>query len=88
MLFEGTGFWGYDAAVNKIDISIILSTGDVVHDHGSFTSANTMEYVNINNAALYKGVSKCTLEFISPDEIKGTTLKDNKAETETWKRVK
>jgi hypothetical protein len=28
------------------------------------------------------------LEFISPDEIKETTLKDNKAEIVSWKRLK
>jgi hypothetical protein len=28
------------------------------------------------------------LEFISPDELKGTTLKDNKPEIVTWKRIK
>jgi hypothetical protein len=47
-----------------------------------------MEYVNINNAKPYKGVSKCILEFVSADKIKGTTLKNNKAEIETWKRLK
>jgi hypothetical protein len=88
LLFEGSGFWGYDATIKKIDISIMLSTGYIVHDLGEFTSPNTMEFVNINNAAPYKGVSKCMLEFISPDEIKETTLKDNKAEIVIWKRLK
>lgn len=88
MLFEGTGFWAFDASINKIDISIILSTGDVIHDNGVFTSPNTMEYVNINNAAAYTGISKSKLEFVSSDEIKGTTLKDNKEEIEIWKRIK
>jgi len=88
MLFEGTGFWAYDTATNKIDISITLSTGDVIHDNGMFISANTMEYVNINNAAAYKGISKSILEFISANEIKSTTIKDDKEEISTWKRVK
>lgn len=88
ILFDGTGFWGYDAAINKIDISILLSTGDVIHDHGMFISANTMEYVNINNAAAYKGISKSLLEFVSANEIKSTTIKDGKEEISTWKRVK
>lgn len=88
MLFEGTGFWVFDAAINKIDISIMLSTGDVIHDHGIFTSANTMEYVNINNAAAYKGISKSLLEVISVNEIKSNTTKDGKEEISTWKRVK
>lgn len=88
MLFEGTGFWAYDTAINKIDISIVLSTGDVIHDHGIFSSANTMEYVNINNAVAYKGISISLLEFISAHEIKSTTIKDGKEEISTWQRVK
>jgi hypothetical protein len=88
MLFEGTGFWGYDVAINKIDISIMLSTGDVVHDHGEFTSPTTMEYVNINNAKAYKGISKSMLDFISPDEIKLTILVGNNPVINAWKRVK
>jgi hypothetical protein len=88
MLFEGTGFWGYDAAINKIDISIMLSTGDVVHDNGEFTSTTKMEYVNINNAKAYQGISKSTLEFISPDEIKLTVLVNNKPVISAWKRIK
>jgi hypothetical protein len=88
MLFEGTGFWGYDAAINKIDISILLSTGDVVHDNGEFTTPTKMEYVNINNAMAYQGISKSTLEFISPDEIKLTVSVNNNPVINAWKRVK
>jgi hypothetical protein len=88
MLFEGTGFWGFDKAINRIDISIMISTGDIIHDHGTFTSVNVMEFVNVNNAAAMKGVSKSTLEFITPDEIKETTTKDAKEEIVTWKRKK
>jgi ketosteroid isomerase-like protein len=88
MFLEGTGFWAYDAEINKIDISIATSMGDVIHDQGVFTSPNMMEYVNVNNAPAYKGISKSMLEFISPDELKGTTLKDNKPEIVTWKRIK
>lgn len=88
MLFEGMGFWAYDASLNKIDISIVLSTGELVHDQGLFTSLNTMEFVNVNNSALYKPGSKIKLEFISPDEIKGTTTANNKETTDTWKRIK
>ena len=87
MLFEGTGFWGLDTAINKIDISIMLSTGDIIHDHGTFTSFNMMEFVNVNHAAAMKGVSKSTLEFITPDGIKETTTKDGKEEIVTWKRI-
>jgi hypothetical protein len=88
MLFEGTGFWGYDAAINKIDISILLSTGDVVHDNAEFLSPTKLEYVNINNAKVYQGISKSTLEFISPDEIKLTVLVNNNPVINAWKRVK
>lgn len=88
MLFEGTGFWGYDAAINKIDISILLSTGDVVHDNAEFLSPTKLEYININNAKAYQGISKSTLEFISPDEIKLTVLVNNNPIINAWKRVK
>jgi hypothetical protein len=88
MLFEGTGFWGYDAAINTIDISILLSTGDVVHDNGEFISPDKMEYVNINNAKAYQGISKSTLEFISPDEIKLIVLVNNKPVISAWRRIK
>jgi hypothetical protein len=87
MLFEGTGFWGYDAAINKIDISILLSTGDIVHDNAEFTSPAKLEYVNINNAKAYQGISKSMLEFISPDEIKLTVLVNNNPVISTWKRI-
>jgi hypothetical protein len=36
-VFEGTGFWGYDAAKNKIDLSVILPAGYVFHYLGEFT---------------------------------------------------
>jgi hypothetical protein len=88
MLFEGTGFWGYDAVINKIDISILLSTGDVVHDNAEFLSPTKLEYVNINNAKAYQGISKSTLEFISPDEIKLTVLVNNIPVINAWKRIK
>jgi hypothetical protein len=88
MLFDGTGFWGYDAAIDKIDISILLSTGDVVHDNAEFLSPTKMEYVNINNAKAYQGISKSTFEFISPDEIKLTVLVNNNPVISEWKRMK
>ena len=31
ILVEGTGFWGYDASKNKIDLSSIVSNGYVFH---------------------------------------------------------
>ena len=31
ILFEETGFWGYDATNNKIDLSVIVSNGYVFH---------------------------------------------------------
>jgi hypothetical protein len=88
MLVEGTGFWAYDEAINKINLSVLRSNGDVTQNLGAFTSPNTYEYVNVNNSPSYKGVSKCTLEFISPDEIKGKYLVGNEAVILTWKRLK
>ena len=87
-LVEGTGFWAFDAAINKINLSVLRSNGDVTQNLGAFTSPNTYEYVNVNNSPSYKGVSKCTLDFMSPDEIKGKYLVGNEAAILTWKRVK
>ena len=64
------------------------STGDVFHDLGEFTSPNKLEFVDVNNANAYKGISKSMLELISPNEIKGTDVVDNRAVIQTWKRVK
>jgi hypothetical protein len=87
ILDEGIGFWAYDCAINKIDVSFQHSTGDIIHNLGAFTSPTTLEYVNVNNAKAFKGVSKCILEFISPDEIK-YTLAGNKTVFYTWNRLK
>jgi hypothetical protein len=87
VLDEGTGFWVFDAALNKIDISFIHSTGDVTHNLGVFTSENTLEYVNVNNSKAFNGVSKCILQFISTDEIKYTFV-GNKTVYYTWNRLK
>jgi hypothetical protein len=81
---EGTGFWAYVAKSNNIDVSIMHSSGYVFHDVGEFKSPDTFEFIDVNNAT----VTKFKLEIISPDEIKGITLVDNKAETVMWKRIK
>lgn len=60
----------------------------IIKDHGIFTSPNTMEYVNINNAKAYEGVSKVIAEFVSPDEIKTTEIVNNKESTYKWIRSK
>jgi len=86
LLFEGTGFWVYNAEMNKIDISTLLSTGYIFHDVGEFTSPATMEFTDENKKA--KTVTKFKLEFISPNEIEGTTIENNKTYTAIWKRVK
>ena len=85
LLFEGTGFWVYDAEINKIDNSFLHSSGYVFHDIGEFISPNTFEFTDVNK--MTKAVTKFKLEIISPNEIKGTTLIDNKAETVIWKRL-
>jgi hypothetical protein len=84
MLFEGTGFWAYNAKSNKIDVSFMHSSGYVFHDVGEFTSPNTFEFIDINNTT----VTRSKFEIIAPNEIKGTTSIDNKAETVMWKRIK
>jgi hypothetical protein len=88
MFLEGTGFWAYDATINKIDISILLSSGEIIKDHGAFISPNAMEYVNINNAKAYEGVSKVTAEFVSADEIKDKEIINDKELIFKWKRIR
>ena len=83
-VFEGTGFWGYDAAKNKIDLSVILSAGYVFHYLGEFTSPNKLELFDVNNAT----GNKFIFESLSPDEFKETTIVNNKTETRIGKRVK
>jgi hypothetical protein len=83
-LFEGTGFWGYDAAKNKIDLSIIMSSGYVFHYLGEFTSPNKLELFDVNNAT----GNKFIMERLSPDEFKETSIENNKVATRIAKRVK
>ena len=44
ILLEETGFWGYDATNNKIDLSVIVSNGYVFHYLGEFTSSDKLEF--------------------------------------------
>jgi hypothetical protein len=84
ILFEETGFWGYDAANNKIDLSVIVSTGYVFHYLGEFTSPNKLEFFDVNSAT----GNKFIMERISPDEFKETSIENNKISTRIGKRVK
>ncbi|MGA2407892.1 MAG: hypothetical protein ABSF81_14245 [Bacteroidales bacterium] len=84
ILLEETGFWGYDAANNKIDLSVIVSNGYVFHYLGEFTSSNKLELSDVNNAT----GNKFIFERISPDEFKETSIVNNKTATRTAKRTK
>ena len=84
ILFEGTGFWGYDAAKNKIDLSAIVSSGYVFHYLGEFTSPGKLELFDVNSAT----GNKFIMESISPDEFKETAIENNKVSTRIAKRVK
>jgi hypothetical protein len=88
VLVEGTGFWAYDAGINKVTLSLMRSNGEVTQNIGIFTSPTTYEYVNVNNSPNYIGVSKCIFEFVSPDEIKGIYTIDNKEFIQPMKRIK
>jgi hypothetical protein len=88
MLFEGIGYWAYDVNLNKIDISIVLSTGEIMHDQGLFTSPNVMEFVNVNNSKLYIPGSKVKIEFTSSDELKESTIANINVPPAIWKRIK
>jgi len=83
-VFEGTGFWGYNAVNNKIDLSVILSAGYVFHYIGEFTSPDKLELFDVNNAS----GNKFIFESISHDEFKETTIENNKTSSRIAKRVK
>ena len=84
VLNELTGFWGYDAASNKIDLSIMVSNGYVYHYIGEFTSPDKLELFDVNKAS----GNKFIFEFISRDEFKETTIENNKTSSRIVKRVK
>jgi hypothetical protein len=84
VLYELTGFWGYDAASNKIDLSIMVSNGYVYHYIGEFTSPDKLELFDVNKAS----GNKFIFEFISRDEFKETTIENNKTSSRIVKRVK
>ena len=84
ILLEETGFWGYDAANNKIDLSVIVSNGYVFHYLGEFTSLNKLEYYDVNATG-----NKFIFERISSNEVKETLIVNNKpAKINTYTRVK
>ncbi len=87
ILVEGTGFWAYDDAIKKITLSLLRSDGEVIQNQGIFTSANTYEYSNVNNSPSYVGVTRCSFEFTSPNEIKGIFKFNNQEFIQTMKRV-
>jgi hypothetical protein len=65
ILFEETGFWGYDAANNKIDLSVMVSNGYVFHYVGEFISSQKLELRDVNTTG-----NKFIFERISSDEFK------------------
>jgi hypothetical protein len=83
VLFEETGFWGYDAANNKIDLSVIVSNGYVFHYSGEFTSSNKLELRDVNPTG-----NKFIFERISSDEFKEISIVNNITATRISKRVK
>jgi hypothetical protein len=83
ILFEETGFWGYDATNNKIDLSVIVSNGYVFHYLGEFTSSDKLEFFDVNNAT----GNKFIMERISPDAFKVTSILNNVTASRIAKRV-
>ena len=84
ILFEETGFWGYDATNNKIDLSVIVSNGYVFHYLGEFTSSDKLDFFDVNNAS----GNKFIMERISPDVFKVTSILNNVTASRIAKRVK
>lgn len=83
-VFEGTGFWGYDKSRNKIDLSVIMSGGNVFHYIGEFTSPDKLELFDANSAT----GNKFMFERLSPNEFKETTIENNKETSRIGKRIK
>jgi hypothetical protein len=83
ILLEETGFWGYDAANNNIDLSVIVSNGYVFHYSGEFTSSDKLELRDVNTTG-----NKFIFERISSDEFKETSIMNNITVTRISKRVK
>jgi hypothetical protein len=84
ILFEETGFWGYDAANKKIDLSVIVSNGYVFHYLGEFTSSDKLEFFDVNSAT----GNRFIMERISPDEFKETSILNKVTASRIAKRVK
>jgi hypothetical protein len=84
IVFEGTGFWGYDKSKNKIDLSVIMSGSNVFHYIGEFTSPDKLELFDVNSAT----GNKFIFERLSPDEFKETTIDNNKETSRISKRIK
>jgi hypothetical protein len=84
ILFEETGFWGYDAENNKIDLSVIVSNGFVFHYLGEFTSSDKLEFFDVNSAT----GNKFIMERLSDNEFKETATVNNKTTTRIAKRMK
>ena len=82
MYLEATGFWAYDATINKIDCSAMASSGVVMHEFRLFTSPNKLEKIVENDNG-----SKVIIEVISPNEIKQTRFINNQEVIRTWKRL-
>ena len=83
ILLEETGFWGYDAANNNIDLSVIVSNGYVFHYTGEFKSSNRLELRDVNTTG-----NKFIFERISSDEFRETSIMNNKTSTRISKRMK
>jgi hypothetical protein len=84
IVFEGTGFWGYDKSKNKIDLSVIMSGSNVFHYIGEFTSPDRLELFDVNSAT----GNKFIFERLSPDEFKETTIENNKETSRISRRIK
>jgi hypothetical protein len=82
-LLEETGFWGYDAANNNIDLSVIVSNGYVFHYTGEFTSSNRLELRDVSATG-----NRFIFERISPDEFKEISIANNITTTRISKRLK
>jgi hypothetical protein len=83
ILYEETGFWGYNAAINKIDLTTMFSNGYIMHYTGEFTSSDKIELSDANATG-----NKLIFERISSDEFKATSIENNITVTGIAKRVK
>ena len=90
IFLEAYGFWGYDKEIDKIDVSIILSDGSVVHCLGSFKSKDEFEFYEWSKQYPKIKIRKYHFTLKSDDYLYETVtdLATNTEDEYHWIRIK